>query len=134
MPLRYSSSRRSAFPQSPCRLHWSTRLFLVVAYVLLLRGSIRLALAGLWKDVSPAVISCAAIAAVAYAVSLGLQSAAVPVIPYLIAVSGAGAIAYFVALRAWFPASLSALRRLAGHLLPSRPRAGLTRRPAAARV
>lgn len=109
-------------------------LFLVVAYVLLLQGSIRLALAGLWKDVAPAVISCAAMAAVAYAVSLGLQSAAVPVVPYLMAVSGAGAIAYFVALRACFPASLSALRRLAGHLLPSRPRGGLARRAAAARV
>jgi O-antigen/teichoic acid export membrane protein len=109
-------------------------VFLLVAYVLLLRGSIRQGLANLWKDVAPAVVSCAAMGAVAYPVALGLQSAGVPVVPHLIAVSCAGAIAYFITLRAWFPASLSALIRLASHLLPSRPRRGMARRPAAARV
>ena len=108
--------------------------FLVVAYVLMLRGSIRLGLASLWNDVSPAVVSCAAVVAVAYPISLGLQSAHVPTIAYLTGVSIAAAGVYFIALRAWFPASLEALSRFVGHVLPSWPRRGLTRRAAPARV
>jgi O-antigen/teichoic acid export membrane protein len=109
-------------------------VFLAVAYVLLLRGSVRLGLGLLWKDVSPAVISCAAVLAVAYPISLGLLSAEVPTIAYLAGVLAASAIAYFVAMRTWFPASLGALRRFFGHILPSWPQRGIARRSAQARI
>ena len=109
-------------------------VFLVVAYVLMLRGSIRLGVANLWQDVSPAVIACAAVAFVAYPVGRGLVSAGVPTIAYLAGVFAAGAAAYVVALRVWFPASLSALGRFARHILPRWPRRDLTRRAAPVRT
>jgi lipopolysaccharide exporter len=104
--------------------------FLVVAYALMLRGSLVLALRTLWKDLAPAIVSCSAVVALALPTSLVLSAVRAPTIPYLAGVFAAAATAYLLALRAWFPASLRSLRNFVTRLLPQRPLRGVTQRPA----
>ena len=109
-------------------------LFLVIAYILMLRGSARIALRSLWHDVAPAIVSCSAVAAMAYPASLALSAARAPAVAYLAGVFATAAAAYFIALRAWFPASLRTLVNFIRRILPQRPVRRLTRRAAPART
>jgi O-antigen/teichoic acid export membrane protein len=92
--------------------------FLVVAYVMLMRGRKARALAELWGDLRPALVSCVAIAVVAIPLSAALRGASAPAVPYLALVTLAGGAAYLVALRFAFPESLRTLRNFVARLLP----------------
>jgi lipopolysaccharide exporter len=101
--------------------------FVFVAYVLLLQddrargaGLLRRASKEMWNDIQPATVSCAAIAAVAVPVALGLSSAQFPHLAFLAIVTAASAATYLVALRLIFPSSLRSLGNLVAHLLPER--------------
>jgi lipopolysaccharide exporter len=100
--------------------------FVLVAYVLLLRdgdgeraGLLR-ASKELWEDIQPATLSCAAMAAVAVPIALGLSSAQMPPLAFMAIVTAAAAAMYLIALRLIFPSSLHSLANLAKHLLPDR--------------
>jgi lipopolysaccharide exporter len=91
-------------------------VFLVIAYRVLLRGSLLNAMRELGADIAPAAVACVALAAVAGPVEWALASMGAHPLVHLAGVGAAGGTAYLVALRAWFPASfadlLSALRRV----------------------
>ena len=106
--------------------------FLVVAYVILVHGTGESAARQLWGDLSPALISCAALVAVALPESQALASAHVSALPQLLLVSVSGIIAYLAALRVFFPTSFASLMRLAKRLLPNRPGRGMGRASVAA--
>ncbi len=106
--------------------------FVLVAYVLMLSGSGENALRRVWYDVKPATVACLAPTAVAVPASIVLRAAHAPSLAYLAAVSLLGGVAYLLALRICFPASLESLHRFAGHLLPDRPLRRATRRVATA--
>jgi O-antigen/teichoic acid export membrane protein len=76
----------------------------------------------LWHDLSPALVGSAALAAVAWPLSVVLSADRIGTVPCLVAVGSASALAYLAALRALFPADLRSLVTLLGHLLPSLPR------------
>ncbi len=95
-------------------------LFLAVAYILMLSDTEENALARLWHDIKPATVSCLAPAAICIALSDQLESAHTAPLAYMGLVSAAGAIAYVLALRVLFPASLESLRRFAAQVLPKR--------------
>jgi lipopolysaccharide exporter len=107
-------------------------LFLLVAYVLLMHGSRERPLRRLWDDIEPAVVCCAALAAVAVPASLALTDARVAPVPYLAVVSLLGGAGYLLSLRICFPASLQSLRSFAGRLMPRNPLRGVTQRLAPA--
>jgi O-antigen/teichoic acid export membrane protein len=92
--------------------------FLLIAYIVLLRGSGQRPLLTLWRDVAPAILSCAILAAVAVPASMALVSAGIPVLSYLVAESVIAAIVYLLTLRLVFPDTWSGLRSLLGHILP----------------
>jgi lipopolysaccharide exporter len=101
--------------------------FVFVAYVLLLHGDgarwagrLLGASKELWEDIQPATVSCAAIAAVAVPLAVGLSDAHVPPFAFLAIVAAAGAATYLIALRLIFPSSLRSLRNLIAHILPER--------------
>jgi O-antigen/teichoic acid export membrane protein len=101
--------------------------FVLVAYVLLVQddrvrgaGLLLRASKEMWGDIQPATISCAALAAVAVPVALGLSSANLPPLAFLAIVTAASAATYLTALRLIFPSSLRSLRSLVAHLLPER--------------
>jgi O-antigen/teichoic acid export membrane protein len=101
--------------------------FVFAAYVLLLQGDdakgaglLVRASKELWGDIQPATVSCAAIAAVAVPVALGLSSAQFPPLAFMAIVTAAGAATYLMALRLIFPNSLRSLSNLVAHLLPER--------------
>jgi lipopolysaccharide exporter len=101
--------------------------FVIVAYVVLLQdhgvrgaGLLVRASKACWSDIQPATVSCAAIAAVAVPVALGLSSAQLPPLAFLAIVTAASAAAYLIALRLMFPSSLRSLGNLVAHLLPER--------------
>jgi O-antigen/teichoic acid export membrane protein len=106
-------------------------VFLWVAYWVLVRGyrasgAFRL----LWEDVSAAVVSCVAMAALLAPVSVALDRTAAPPLVHIAVVGGSALVAYLVALRAWFPAEARDLAALAGRLMPIRlPRAFVRRVP-----
>jgi len=102
--------------------------FLLVAYVLMLRGSAVKALHSLWVDVRPAALACVAPAAGALALSTALRHAHVQPVPYVLGVSTLGVCVYLTALRVLFPASLQSLRSLVSQLLPSGRRGSAERR------
>jgi lipopolysaccharide exporter len=101
--------------------------FVLVAYLLLLRddgvrtpGALVRALKELWGDIQAATVSCAAVAAVAVPLALGLSSAHFPPLAFMAIVTAASAATYLMALRLIFPSSLRSLGDLVGHLLPER--------------
>lgn len=104
-------------------------LFVVVAYLLMLRGSVAQAVADLYEDVAPAVVSCVVLAAVGVPLGLALSAAHVSTFPYLAAVGLTSGAAYLVALRVGFSSSYRSLVALAAHLLP-----GFSRRRRGARL
>jgi hypothetical protein len=103
-------------------------VFLVVAYWLLLRGRDENALRFLWSDVSAAVVSCAALAAVAVPLDMALGEAGVAAVPHIALVGAAAMTAYLVALRVWFPEDARDLLRLFRRVLPTRPLRAVARR------
>jgi PST family polysaccharide transporter len=92
-------------------------IFLVVAYHLLLRGRDEPTLRFLWDDVSAAVVSCAALVAVALPVDAAVHD--FPAVPHIVLVGAAAAIAYFTALRVWFPRDWRDLMTLVARVLPT---------------
>ena len=92
--------------------------FLIISYVLLARGRIRLSLKALANDVLPAGASSIGLAAVAVPVSIVTMN--IPVLPYLFIIALAGGAGYFLTLRLWFPTHLHRLGSLARRLLPAR--------------
>jgi O-antigen/teichoic acid export membrane protein len=101
--------------------------FVLVAYVLLLRGDgargVRLLLGAskeLWSDIQPATVSCAATAAIAVPVALGLSSAQFPPLAFMAIVTATSAATYLMALRLIYPSSLRSLGNLVTHVLPAR--------------
>ena len=102
--------------------------FLVVAYVLMLRGSTENPLRRLWDDVAPATVSCLALVAVAVPATIGMSAAHVPTLPHLAGVGLLAAAAYLVALRVGFPSTWQSLLSIADRVIPVRARLGRTRR------
>jgi lipopolysaccharide exporter len=96
--------------------------FLFYAYAILTGRVDRRMFRTLWHDLSPALVGSAALAAVAWPLSVVLSADRIGTVPCLVAVGSASALAYLAALRTLFPADLRSLVTLLGHLLPSLPR------------
>ena len=94
--------------------------FLIISYLLLVRGNLRRAFKTLAEDTLPAAASCVGLLAVALPVSVFASTLGAPVLPYLLIVAIAGGAGYFLSLRLWFPNELRHLGLLAGRLLPAR--------------
>jgi lipopolysaccharide exporter len=94
--------------------------FLVISYLLLVRGGVSQAFKTLAKDTLPAAASCVGLVAVALPVSLLASALDIPVLLYLFMIAIAGSAGYFICLRLWFPNELRHLGGIAGRLLPAR--------------
>jgi O-antigen/teichoic acid export membrane protein len=95
-------------------------LFLLVAYLVLLRGRAENPVRVLWRDLAPALTACAALVALAAPARLGLDALGAPVLPLMAGVGIAGTAGYLVALRLLFPASAGDLAAAVRRLLPAR--------------
>jgi PST family polysaccharide transporter len=93
--------------------------FVFVAYVLLLRGTRGVA-ARVWRDVGPALTSCAALIAVSLPASVAMSAIHAPTLLNLTVVTLAAAAAYTVTLRSYFRETWGMLISLIRHLLPDR--------------
>jgi lipopolysaccharide exporter len=94
--------------------------FLLVAYVLMLRGTGEHPLRRLWDDIAPASVSCVGMAAVAVPASLLLNSAHVAAVPWLLVVGLLSAPAYLLTLRACFPDTWRSQITMLRKILPGR--------------
>jgi O-antigen/teichoic acid export membrane protein len=92
--------------------------FVVVAYAMLLHGRPEKPLRLLWSDTSAAVVSCAAMAAVALPVELALRASGAPAIVHIAAVGAVGAVAYLTSIRVWFAVAWRDLSSLLRRILP----------------
>lgn len=92
--------------------------FLLIAYLVLARGSVREGMRTFSTDLLPAAASCIGLAAAAIPASLLLSGLHVATFPYLVAVSLAGGVGYLVTLRTVFPEPLRGMLALAHRLLP----------------
>ncbi|MCL2770636.1 MAG: oligosaccharide flippase family protein [Solirubrobacterales bacterium] len=92
--------------------------FLLVAYVLILRGSNERPVARLRDDLTPALVSCVPLVAVALPVSVALSAAHVPAFPWLLALALAAAPPYLLTLRVVFPAAWRQQRAALTRVLP----------------
>jgi O-antigen/teichoic acid export membrane protein len=92
--------------------------FVVVAYVLLLRGRGEAVLRFLWDDIAAATVSCAALAAAAVPVDVALEGAGVPVPLHVIVVTTVGALAFLAALRLAFPSAWRDARVVVRRVIP----------------
>ncbi len=101
-------------------------VFVLFAYMLLLRSGIAGALRSMCGDVGAATVSCVALVAVAAPADWALGNIGAPVLAHLAAVSGVAALAYLATLRLVFPAAAADLATIVRRVLP-RPR--LRRRP-----
>lgn len=95
-------------------------LFLVVAYVLMLRGSLASALSRLWDDIAPATVSCLGLVAIALPVSLALTAAQLPAAAWLLALGLVAVPAYLLTLRICFPMAWRSQRAVVERVLPWR--------------
>ena len=100
-------------------------IFLVVAYEVMLRGHDRSPLRLLRDDITPAGVSCLALAACAGPVAWALDNADTPALAHIAAVSVAGAAGYLVTLRAGFPAAWHDLGAAIRRVVPARVMARL---------
>jgi PST family polysaccharide transporter len=94
-------------------------LFLVIAYAVLPRrgeGVLRF----LWKDVAPAVVSCAGLAAVGGPVEWALTRAGAPAPVHLLVVGAAATLGYGLTLRAFYPDNWRDLMTALGKVVPTR--------------
>ena len=92
--------------------------FVIVSYLMMVRGSVRQSLAHIWHDVAPATVSSLAMAAVAVPLSLLLSAAHAPAFGQLAIVTLAAAAAYLVALRTLFRRTWSDLLAMMRRVLP----------------
>ena len=110
-------------------------LFLIVAYMLMLRGSAERPLHRLWDDIMPATVSCLGLAAVALPASFALTAAGIPAVLWLAAFGLIAVPPYLLTLRICFPATWRTQRTILGRIVPGHQRLrGARRRLAAARV
>lgn len=110
-------------------------LFLIVAYVLMLRGSAERPLRRLWHDIAPAFVSCLGLVAVALPVSYGLTAVEAPAVVWLTVLTLVAVPPYLLTLRIGFPATWHSQRAILVRILPGHQRLlGARRRLAAARV
>jgi PST family polysaccharide transporter len=108
-------------------------LFLVVAYMLMLRGSAERPLQRLWSDIRPAVVSCMGLVAVALPASFALTAADMPAALWLAGLGLVAAPSYLLTLRVCFPEAWSSQRAAFERILGGRLRLpGASRRLAAA--
>jgi lipopolysaccharide exporter len=99
-------------------------LFLIVAYVVMLRDTGERPLRRLWGDVAPAIVSCLGLVAVALPVALMVSAAHLPAVLQLFAVGLAGMPAYLLSLRVCFPAVWRSQRAVLEHIVPGHERLG----------
>jgi O-antigen/teichoic acid export membrane protein len=99
-------------------------VFVLFAYLLLLRDGIVRAVRSMAADTGAATVGCAALVAVAAPAEWALDRAQTPVVLHLAAVSAVAAIAYLLVLRLAFPAAAADLAAIVRRVLP---RAGLRR-------
>jgi len=97
-------------------------VFLVIAYGVLTRRGPAGALRGLWGDVAPACVACAALLVFAGSSSWGLRELDAPGLVQVLCVTAAGAAAYLVALRRWYPATSADLAAAIRRVVPKRVR------------
>lgn len=95
-------------------------IFLIVAYIVLLRGLVSSPMRVLWQDLAPATTACIALFAAAAPTDLGLSAADAPALIQMVGVGIAGSLSYLIALRVWFPASARDLASAIRRILPSR--------------
>jgi PST family polysaccharide transporter len=105
-------------------------IFLIVAYIVLLRGKVKSPIRVLCQDLAPATTACVALVALAGPADWGLSSLGAPVLVQIAGVGLAGAVGYLAALHAWFPGPAHDLMSTIRRLLPSRLAIG--RRPGGA--
>ncbi len=108
-------------------------LFLVVAYVLMLRGWAERPVRRLWSDIAPAGVSCLGLVAVALPVSLALTAAHMPAVLQLAATGLVAVPPYLLTLRICFPATWRTQRAVLARIVPGSHRlSGAKRRLASA--
>lgn len=95
-------------------------VFLIILYVLLVRGSVRQATTQLARDLFPALISCVGLAILALPASVLASRLHVPTLPSLVAISIAGGIGYLITLRICFSRAVIELVPLARRVLPAK--------------
>ncbi len=95
-------------------------IFLIVAYVVLLRGVVRSPMRVLWQDLAPATTACIALVAAAAPADWGLSTVNAPALIQMAGVGIAGSVSYLIALRVWFPASARDLASAIRRILPGR--------------
>jgi O-antigen/teichoic acid export membrane protein len=94
--------------------------FLLICYLLLVRGSAIQAAKHLGKDLLPALASCIGLAVVALPASVIASRLQLPTLPSLVGVAIAGAIGYLIVLRACFWHAFVDLLPLARRVLPAK--------------
>lgn len=92
--------------------------FVLVSYVMMVRGSLRQSLAHVWHDVAPATVSSLAMAAAAVPASVLLSAAGAPAFGQLVMVTGVAAATYLVALRLMFRSTWRHVVAMAYRVLP----------------
>jgi O-antigen/teichoic acid export membrane protein len=95
-------------------------LFLLIAYQLMLRGSLREAVRSLWVDVRAATLACAALVAFAAPTDWALHEMEAPALLHLTVVTVVAAVAYLLLLRVAFPAAAADLGRIIRRVVPAR--------------
>lgn len=93
-------------------------VFVLFAYLLLLRDGLGRALRSMSADIGAATVSCAALVATAVPAEWALDRAHAPVLVHLAAASAASAIAYLLVLRVAFPAAAGDLAAIGRRVLP----------------
>jgi O-antigen/teichoic acid export membrane protein len=95
-------------------------VFLLIAYRVLLRGTVASAARELWADLAPALVACVALIAVAGPGEWALRLLEAPAPIHLACIGAVGGVAYLAALRAWFPATFGDLRAALRRIVPAR--------------
>ncbi len=96
--------------------------FLIVAYVLLARGSPQPGFQGAREGRSSRRSLLVGFAAVALPLSAIASTLGIPMLPYLLIVTVSGGAGYLLSLRLWFPTELHQFSGVAARLLPARVR------------
>ncbi len=107
-------------------------VFMFVAYALILRGTPERPLRRLWEDLSPALVSCAGLAAVALPLSIGMTELGLRPLLWLTLLGVAGACAYAATLRICFLTTWRAQVAILRRVVPLERRLGIFGRRAAA--
>jgi lipopolysaccharide exporter len=96
--------------------------FVFVAYALMNQSAGRQVWARIWKDVAPAICSCAALVAAGVLASLAMSSISDPPLLNITAVSLAGGCAYTAVLRTCFSRTWRTMANFVSHLVPGNVR------------